>query len=654
MAQILNGTYEILELAGKGGMSTVFKARHIRLHTLVAVKSVRKDQAVDLQAEVGILKKLDHPNLVRVLDVFEDEKLIYIVMDYIEGEDLQHIIKREKVIPEGQLTEWFITLADILSYLHSRKPPVIYRDMKPANIILQKDGVLKLVDFGIAREYKAAATGDTTYIGTSGFAAPEQFGLGQSDGRTDIYSLGMTMYYLATGKSPLEPPYTYVPARQLNPDLSEKMEKILERCIQFDPDKRYQSAAQLLEDLKGTAAAPVKTETAEKKRPAGLYAGIGIAAAAVLAGILFFGRSGSAQPPADASRTSVEAADETPEGSAAAAETPEDTGSDAGAVSGGAVITDTEAGPSGNTQAGDVQEHSIGLIISTENTSYMQYCETEILNQFREGQFGDHKYNVDIAVSGENMDDQLEQVDAFIRTGKELLIVDLADGTRADEVISRAAAADIPVIFFNTVPASEKDNYQYLNTQAYEKVCFIGKDPYAAGKCQGNIVAGLRDHGDINGDGKVSFLTIRSGPDDEDARMRAEGAAEALYEAGIEYERIDDLAGDWNRDSAQEVCAEALEKYGNRIEVIFCSRDMIALGAYDALCRAGVAAGQDMYLLGIDGLAECADLIAPGEITGTVYFDVSSVPDIVVQYVTAMVFGAPVPRYVYVDCKPIG
>ena len=251
MAQILNDTYEILEFVGKGGMSTVFKARHVRLNTIVAIKSVRKDQTVDLAAEVSILTKLNHPNLVRVFDIFEDDKLIYIVMDYVEGEDLQHIIQREKVIPEETVIEWFRTLADILRYLHSRKPPIIYRDMKPANVILQNDGTLKLVDFGIAREYKAAATGDTTYIGTNGFAAPEQFGLAQTDGRTDIYSLGMTMFYLATGKSPLAPPYGYTPARKLNPEISEQLEAILEKCVKDNPEDRYQSAEELLMDLYG-------------------------------------------------------------------------------------------------------------------------------------------------------------------------------------------------------------------------------------------------------------------------------------------------------------------------------------------------------------------------------------------------------------------
>ncbi|MCR5795348.1 MAG: serine/threonine protein kinase [Solobacterium sp.] len=249
MAQILNDTYEILEFIGSGGMSTVFKARHMRLNIDVAIKSVRKSQTVNLLAEVNILTKLNHPNLVRVIDIFEDERLLYIVMDLVEGENLQSVINRVKVIPEFQLTEWFKTMADTLRYLHSRKPPIIYRDMKPSNIILQQDGTLKLIDFGIAREYKAAASSDTTYIGTNGFAAPEQYGLAQTDERTDIYSLGMTMYYLATGKSPLAPPYGYTPARQINPVLSEKMERILEKCIKDNPQDRYQNATELLLDL---------------------------------------------------------------------------------------------------------------------------------------------------------------------------------------------------------------------------------------------------------------------------------------------------------------------------------------------------------------------------------------------------------------------
>ncbi|MCR5794082.1 MAG: extracellular solute-binding protein, partial [Solobacterium sp.] len=309
MAQILNNTYEILDYIGKGGMSTVFKARHIRLDTPVAIKSVRKDQAGDLLAEVSILKKLNHPNLVRVIDVFEDSRLVYIVMDYIEGEDLQQVIRREKVIPEKTITGWFITLAEVLQYLHSRIPPIIYRDMKPSNVILQKNGRLVLIDFGIAREFKQTASNDTMYLGTIGFAAPEQFGAAQSDGRTDIYSLGMTMHYLATGKNPHEQPYGYIPVRELNPQISEKLEKIIEKCTKFDPKDRYQSAKELLEDLNRpdqedplsgrTGKIPVRTqeEKASSPKKTGLVAAVAALAVCVGAAVLFPRLNGNPKEP---------------------------------------------------------------------------------------------------------------------------------------------------------------------------------------------------------------------------------------------------------------------------------------------------------------------------------------------------------------------
>lgn len=121
--------------------------------------------------------------------------------------------------------------------------------MKPSNIMLQPDGSLKLIDFGIAREYKQESNADTTYIGTKGYAAPEQFGKAQTDARTDIYSLGVTMYHLLTGKSPYEPPYQFVPVRQLVPELSHGIEYILNKCVQSEPADRYQTVDELVDDL---------------------------------------------------------------------------------------------------------------------------------------------------------------------------------------------------------------------------------------------------------------------------------------------------------------------------------------------------------------------------------------------------------------------
>ena len=252
MITTFNDTYEIKSVIGKGGMSTVYLAEHKRLHTRWAVKEVRKQQGArfDFLAESNILKRLQHPMLPRIVDIFEDEENIYIVEDFVEGITLDELLKREGKVDEPLAQQWFRDLCGVLRYLHSQQPyPIIYRDMKPSNIMLQPDGSLKLIDFGIAREYKEASSGDTTYIGTKGYAAPEQFGRAQTDARTDIYALGVTMYHLITGKSPYEPPYQFVPVRELDGKLSHGIEYILNKCVQPEPADRYQSVDKLLDDL---------------------------------------------------------------------------------------------------------------------------------------------------------------------------------------------------------------------------------------------------------------------------------------------------------------------------------------------------------------------------------------------------------------------
>lgn len=252
MTDAFNSTYEIKSMIGKGGMSTVYLAEQKRLHTHWAVKEVRKQQAArfDFLAESNILKRLQHPMLPRIVDIFEDDQKILIVEDFVEGINLEGLLHQQKKVDEEQGLIWFKELCGVLNYLHSQQPnPIIYRDMKPSNIMLQPDGSLKLIDFGIAREYKQDSSGDTTYIGTKGYAAPEQFGRAQTDARTDIYALGVTMYHILTGKSPYEPPYQFVPVRQLVPELSHGTEYILDKCIQMEPDARYQSIDELLNDL---------------------------------------------------------------------------------------------------------------------------------------------------------------------------------------------------------------------------------------------------------------------------------------------------------------------------------------------------------------------------------------------------------------------
>ena len=196
------------------------------------------------------MKKLDHAALPRIVDIIEDNEAIYVVMDYIEGETLSKILREYGPQPEETVIEWAKQLCEVLDYLHTRQPAVIYRDMKPSNVMLKPDGKIKVIDFGIAREYKENNNSDTVSLGTRGYAAPEQFGgKGQTDARTDVYCLGVTLYHLVTGKSPCEEPYEIYPIRRWNPALSGGLEKIIIKCTRPDPNDRYQSCAQMLYDL---------------------------------------------------------------------------------------------------------------------------------------------------------------------------------------------------------------------------------------------------------------------------------------------------------------------------------------------------------------------------------------------------------------------
>ncbi len=251
---LIDGKYRVLEMIGKGGMSGVFLAQDERLNKKWALKVIKKSgedregRAVINSAltEANLLKKLDHPLLPRIVDIIMDDEMIFVVMDYIEGETLAQYLKREKKAAEDKVMEWGMSLCEALEYLHSLEPKIIYRDMKPGNVMLTKDGRIKLIDFGIAREYKSENTGDTVCLGTKGYAAPEQFGgSGQSDERTDIYCLGVTMYHLVTGKNPCEPPYKIYPIRHWDLSLSPGLEAVIKKCTQPNPADRYQNASEL-------------------------------------------------------------------------------------------------------------------------------------------------------------------------------------------------------------------------------------------------------------------------------------------------------------------------------------------------------------------------------------------------------------------------
>ena len=250
----MDGKYKILNKIGQGGMSVVYLAMNERANKQWAIKEVRKDGVKDydvvrqgLIAETDILKRLNHPHLPSIIDVIDRDDTFLIVMDYIEGKSLDHWLKKDGAQPQEKVVEWAKQICDVLGYLHSRKPPIIYRDLKPANVMLKPDGQIMIIDFGTAREFKETSIEDTSCLGTQGYAAPEQYGgHGQTDARTDIYTLGATMYHLLTGHNPSLPPYEMYPIRRWNPALSSGLEKIVLKCTQRNPNDRYQNCAELM------------------------------------------------------------------------------------------------------------------------------------------------------------------------------------------------------------------------------------------------------------------------------------------------------------------------------------------------------------------------------------------------------------------------
>ena len=247
IGSLVDGKYKILSEIGHGGMSVVYMAINEKANKTWAIKEVRKDGKMDfntvrqgLMAEIETLKKLKHPNLPSIVDVIEDE-----------GRSLDKIIEENGAQPESYVVEWAKQLCDVFGYLHSRTPAIIYRDMKPANVMLKPDGNVMVIDFGTAKNYEIDL-GETTGIGTIGYAAPEQYigsGLGRTDARTDIYCLGITMYHLLTNIDPCKNLISNKSIRAINPALSHGLDAIIKKCTEHQPDDRYQTCAELMYDL---------------------------------------------------------------------------------------------------------------------------------------------------------------------------------------------------------------------------------------------------------------------------------------------------------------------------------------------------------------------------------------------------------------------
>lgn len=258
---ILEGRYRILKEIGKGGNSVVYLVEDVHLEKQWAMKRilVGEEREEEYRQEVNLLKELRHEGIPMLADSFRIKQYFCLVMEYVEGISLQEYVDRHGFLSEEKAVIWMEELAGILEYLHSRRPSILYLDMKPENIILMPNGHLKLVDFGAAMLSihwgKAGASEVRKRIyGTFGYAAPEQLvrGLKASlmDEQSDIYGLGMTMYYLLTGIAPNKPPYEIREICESNPEISKALEQIVKKAMQKEKKKRYHTISEVSRDLK--------------------------------------------------------------------------------------------------------------------------------------------------------------------------------------------------------------------------------------------------------------------------------------------------------------------------------------------------------------------------------------------------------------------
>jgi serine/threonine protein kinase len=279
---LLRDRYRILASVGQGGMGAVYRAEDVRLEgRLCAIKEVQPELGADEDAlqqaqeqfhrEASILARLDHPNLPKVSDYFTENNREYLVMDFVAGRDLREILKEAEAegrhLEERRVLKWAVQLCDALEYLHAQEPPVLHRDIKPSNIKLTPGGLIKLVDFGLV---KLMAPDDSRTItvlqgrGTVAYTPLEQYGgeTGHTDVRSDVYSLGATLYHLLTGQAPLDAkrrflqPKAFKTLREYNPETSPRVERAILAAVAMHPDQRPANVAAFRDMLSGTAPVP--------------------------------------------------------------------------------------------------------------------------------------------------------------------------------------------------------------------------------------------------------------------------------------------------------------------------------------------------------------------------------------------------------------
>ena len=299
--------------------------------------------------------------------------------------------------------------------------------------------------------------------------------------------------------------------------------------------------------------------------------------------------------------------------------------------------------------AEEPKTYKVGVAIYQFDDNFMTLYRNEIEAYFKSLETESVKYEV-IIVDGKNdMAEQSNQIDNFIVQGVDVIILNLVQTSSADAIIDKVVAAGIPLVLINREPLGDNGDESYEGILNNPTVCYVGADARQSGTMQGKIVYELPNHGDINGDGKVTYIMIEGDPENVDAQYRTEFSVKYLTDNGVEVVCLDDQVGNWAQAKGQEICANALAQYGMDIEVVFCNNDAMALGAAAAITAAGRTVGKDIYLLGVDALEECVEMVKAGEMTGTVLNDHIGQSHKAVDVAIMLLNGEPIENYYWVD-----
>ena len=302
----------------------------------------------------------------------------------------------------------------------------------------------------------------------------------------------------------------------------------------------------------------------------------------------------------------------------------------------------------------EVKTYKVGISIYQYTDNFMTLYRNEIADYFKTLETDEVKYELVFADAKNDMAEQTNQMNNFVTQGMDVIILNPVQTSSADVLIDIAVGAGIPLVLINREPLAYDADGNTLD-EAYEgilnnpQVCYVGADARQSGTYQGELILATANQGDINGDGKISYIMIQGDPENIDAQYRTEFSVKALTDAGKTVECLDSQVGNWDQTKGQELCANALTVHGYDVEVVFCNNDGMAMGALTAIQTAGRVVGEDIYLVGVDALPEAVEAIKLGDMTGTVLNDHIGQSHAAVDVAVQLLKGEEIQNYYWVN-----